>query len=65
MSYIYSAGEACTEYDALSDLALRIKADFPRLRNSTLELIKEILWDLSPGDLFEHTDLGISVYARY
>lgn len=64
MSYIYSVDMTRTEYETLGDLALRIKADFPHMRRATLEQIKEYLWDLSPGDLFEHRDLGISVYAR-
>lgn len=64
MSYIYSVDTTRTEYDTLGDLALRIKADFPHMRRAMLEQIKEYLWDLSPGDLFEHRDLGISVYAR-
>lgn len=64
MSYIYTADETRTEYDTLGDLALRINADFPHMRRAMLEQIKEYLWDLSPGDLFEHHDLGISVYAR-
>lgn len=64
MSYIYTADETRTEYDTLEDLAIRIKSDFPRMQWAMLEQIKGYLWDLSPGDLFEHHDLGISVYAR-
>ena len=64
MSYIYSVDTTRTEYETLGDLALRIGADFPRLERAALEDIKEYLWGLSPGDFFEHKDLGISVYAR-
>lgn len=64
MSYIYSVDTTRTEYETLGDLALRIGADFPRLKRAALESIKEYLWNLSPGDFFEHKDLGISVYAR-
>lgn len=64
MSYIYTADETRTEYDTLGDLALRIGMDFPQLKRAALENIKEYLWNLSPGDIFEHKDLGISVYAR-
>lgn len=64
MSYIYSVDMTRTEYETLGDLALRIGADFPRLKRAALEDIKEYLWGLSPGDIFEHKDLGISVYAR-
>lgn len=64
MSYIYSVDTTRTEYETLGDLALRIGADFPRLKRAALEDIKEYLWDMSPGDYIEHKDLGISVYAR-
>lgn len=64
MSYIYSVDMTRTEYETLGDLALRIGTDFPQLKRAALEDIKEYLWNLSPGDFFEHKDLGISVYAR-
>ena len=64
MSYIYSVDTTRTEYEALGDLALRIGADFPRLKRSVLEDIKGYLWNMSPGDYIEHKDLGFSVRAR-
>lgn len=64
MSYTYRFGGGVFRTDSLCELASKIAEDFPHIGFRHIERIKNLLWDMSPGDFFEELVLGFTVVAR-
>ncbi len=64
MSYTYRFAGGVFRTDSLCELALKIEQDFPRIGLRHIERIKNLLWDMCPGDFLEERVLGFTVVAR-
>ena len=64
MSYTYRFDGGVFRTDSLCELASKIAEDFPRIGFGDIEQIKDLLWNMSPGDYLEERVLGFTVVAR-